>query len=226
MTTTRPLSNLRYDRIQVGNGSPQIITLHDHNQMGTDQAAMAKVIGPTARIIGLESYKGVYVGREITGFTWYPGPAEQPPPVFFGDSLIEIEKFLLDELDRQATDKPERPFLLGVRQGAVLALAAGLVAPDALSGIIAINGMLPTVPGWSPPLAPLDGLPILLAGDYPLGMQRSTVLTGTELAEQLTKWGATVSSCAFESATGETSEIQDWLRAQSPRFGGPPTSGF
>ncbi len=226
MMTTRPLSNLRYDRVQDGNGSPRIITLHDHNQMGTDQAAMAKVVAPTARIIGLESYKGVYVGREITGFTWYPGPSEQPPPVFFGDSLIEIEKFLLDELDRQATDTPERPFLLGVRQGAVLALAAGLVAPDALSGIIAIEGMLPTVPGWSPPLAPLDGLPILLAGVYPLGTKRSTVSTGLELAEQLTSWGATVSSCAFDCATGETSEIADWLHAQSPRFGGPPTSGL
>lgn len=226
MTTTRPLSNLRYDRIQDGNGSPRIITLHDHNQMGSAQAATAKLAAPTARIIGLESYKGVYVGREITGFTWYPGPADQPPPVFFGDSLIEIEKFLLDELDRQSTETPERPFLLGVRQGAVLALAAGLAAPDALSGIIAIEGMLPTVSGWSPPLAPLDGLPVLLAGIYPLVRQRSTVSTGSDLAEQLTSWGATVSSCAFDSATGETTEIADWLRAQAPRFGGPPTSGL
>ncbi len=221
MTTTRPLSNLRYDRIQETGTSPRLITLHDHNQMGDALSDLARSIAPDADIRGLESYKGVYVGREITGFTWYPGPADQPPPIFFGDSLIEIEKFLLDELDRQATETPERPFLLGVRQGAVLALAAGLVAPDALSGIIAIDGMLPSVPGWSPPLAPLAGLPILLAGGYPLTTPRSTVSTGLALVEQLTSWGAVVSTCGFDPTSGETSEIAAWLRAQSPRFGGP-----
>lgn len=146
---------------------------------------------------------------------------DQPPPVFFGDSLIEIEKFLLDELDRQTTETPERPFLFGVRQGAVIAIAAGLVSPDTLSGVIAIEGMLPTVTGWSPPLVPLDGLPVLLAG-VPLVTQRPTVCSGSALAERLTSWGAVVSSCAFHSATSETSEIANWLRAQPPRFGGPP----
>ena len=190
----RPLSALRYERIQETGGSPRLITLHDHNRTGSSVAELARAVAPGAHIIGLESYKGVYVGREITGFTWYPGPIDQPPPVFFGDSLIEIEKFLLDELDRQVAASPERPFLLGVRQGAVLALAAALVAPDALSGIIAIEGMLPTVPGWSPPLAPLDGLPILLAGAFAPSKAGETVLTGPALAEQLTAWGAAVES--------------------------------
>jgi predicted esterase len=217
----RPLSALRYERIQETGGSPRLITLHDHNQTGDAVAELARAVAPGAHIIGLESYKGVYVGREITGFTWYPGPIDQPPPVFFGDSLIEIEKFLLDELDRQRSTSPERPFLLGVRQGAVLALAAALVAPDALSGVIAVDGMLPTVPGWSPPLAPLDGLPIVLAGAFAPSKASETVLTGAALAEQLSAWGAAVETCAFdENAPGE---IERWLSAQSPRFGGPVT---
>jgi predicted esterase len=215
----RPLSALRYERIQETGGSPRLITLHDHDQAGDAVADLARAVAPGAHIIGLESYKGVYVGRQITGYTWYPGPIDQPPPVFFGDSLIEIEKFLLDELDRQQATSPERPFLLGVRQGAVLALAAALVAPDALSGIIAVDGMLPTVPGWSPPLAPLDGLPILLAGAFAPANVRATVLAGPALAEQLTAWGASVETCAFD-ADGPP-EIARWLSAQSPRFGGP-----
>ena len=97
MTDTRPLSNLRYERIQETSTSPILIVLHDHNQNGSAYAELARSLAPRARIVGLESYKGVYVGREITGFTWYPGPIEQPPPIFFGDSLIEIEKFLLDQ---------------------------------------------------------------------------------------------------------------------------------
>lgn len=217
----RPLSALRYERIQETGGSPRLITLHDHNQNGDAVAELARAVAPGAHVIGLESYKGVYIGREITGFTWYPGPIDQPPPVFFGDSLIEIEKFLLDELDRQASTSPERPFLLGVRQGAVLALAAALVAPDALSGIIAVEGMLPTVPGWSPPLAPLDGLPILLAGAFAPAKLRAAVTTGPALAEQLTNWGAAVSLCPFDA--NAPGEIERWLSAQAPRFGGPAT---
>lgn len=220
----RPLSALRYERIQQTGGSPRLITLHDHNQMGGAPADLARSLSPNAHIIGLESYKGVYVGREITGFTWYPGPVDQPPPVFFGDSLIELEKFLLDELDRQDVAEPERPYLLGVRQGAVIALAAGLVAPDALSGIIAVEGALPKVPGWSPPLAPLDGLPFLLAGEPPVASQRADVSAGAALAELLSSWGASVTSCSFDPVTGDAREIGSWLREQAPRFGGPPAS--
>ena len=220
----RPLSALRYDRIQETGASPRLITLHDHNQMGGALASLARSVAPEAHVLGLESYKGVYVGREITGFTWYPGPVDQPPPVFFGDSLIEIEKFLLDELDRQDAAEPERPFLLGARQGAVMALAAGLVAPDALSGIIAVEGILPIVPGWSPPLAPLDGLPILLAGVHPVASQGADVPAGAALAELLTAWGASVTCCAYDPKTADASEIAGWLQAQTPRFGGPPAS--
>lgn len=220
MTDTRPLSNLRYERIQDGAGSPRLITLHDHNQTGAANAELARATAPTARIIGLESYKGVYVGREITGFTWYPGPIEQPPPIFFGDSLIEIEKFLLDELDRQQSDQPERPYLLGVRQGGVLALAAGLAAPDALSGIIAVEAMLPPVAGWNPPLAPLDGLPVLIVGAHPLANRRANVLHGESLAEQLRQWGADASVLPELSDEERTVVSAEWLARQLPRSGG------
>lgn len=221
MMTTRPLSNLRYERIQDGSGSPRIITLHDHNETGQAHAESVRAVAPAARIVGLESYKGVYVGREITGFTWYPGPAEQPPPIFFGDSLIEIEKFLLDELDRQETAEPERPFLFGIRQGGVMALAAGLAAPDTLSGIIALDAMLPTVPGWNPPLAPLDGLPILLVGEHPAAQRRADVLSGDALASRLEAWGATV-SVAPATLEGERDDAMvQWLAQHPPRYGGP-----
>jgi hypothetical protein len=220
MTDTRPLSNLTYARIQDGAGSPRLITLHDHNEAGASQALLAQAVAPTARIIGLESYKGVDVGREITGFTWYPGPIDQPPPIFFGDSLIEIEKFLLDEMDRQESAQPERSFLLGVRQGGVLALSSGLVAPDALSGIIAVDAMLPIVSGWNPPLAPLDGLPVLIVGEHPLAQDRADLLSGRTLANQLTEWGASVTLLANATERGRNAAIESWLERQPVRFSG------
>lgn len=216
----RALSNLRYDRIQDGTGTPRIITIHDYDETSTGQAKLAQAVAPSARIIGLESYKGVYVGRHITGYTWYLGPIDRPAPIFFGDSLAEIERFLWDEVDRQQTDRPELPYLLGVRQGAVMALAAALATPDLLSGVIAVEGALPLVPGWDPPLAPLAGLPVLILGDLPVTSE-APVLRGPELVGRLEEWGG--AATWVEPATTQQRDrmMVDWLAAQTPRTGSP-----
>lgn len=80
------------------------------------------------------------------------------------------------------------PFLLGVEQGAIMALAAAAAVPDLLSGIIAIGGTSPIVPGWEPPLAPLDGLPMLLIvpGENPV--ETPGVLVGEMLGKTLSYW--------------------------------------
>ena len=169
---SRPLSQLGYARIQDEPASPRVITLHGYNQNGRTQAALGLAAAPTGHIIGLESYKGVYIGRTIVGYTWYLGPIDRPAPIFFGDALSEIERFLWDYLDRQATDTPELPFLVGIEQGAVMALGAALAVPDLISGVIAVDGALPIVPGWDPPLAELNQLPVLLLGDLTASSDR------------------------------------------------------
>ncbi len=218
---TRPLSQLGYARIQDTLASPRVITLHGYNQNGWAPAALGRAAAPEGRIIGLESYKGVYVGRTIVGNTWYVGPLDRPAPVFFGDALAEIERFLWDELDRQKTDTPERPFLLGVEQGAVMALATGLAVPDLISGVIAVDGALPVVPGWEPPLAPLEGLPVLLLGD--LGATSDApVLRRQELSRQLDVWGGTATWSAPTTEEDRDRAMATWLSQQTPRFGYPP----
>lgn len=211
----RPLSQLIHARIQEGSGSPRIITLHDDNQRARDVAAYGLAAGSDAHIIGLESYKGVFIGHEIVGYTWFVGPNDRPSPLFFGDALAEIERFLWDEVDRQAPGDAELPFLIGVGQGAIMALAAAAAVPDLLSGVIAINGSLPVVPGWEPPLAPLEALPMLLIGcDAPDA--GAHVLGGDELVSTFSTWGANVSS---QPHTGDipASAIFTWLTRQSSR---------
>ncbi len=158
----RPLSQLVYAPVQTGNGTPTIITLHRHDAFADEMRDIGMAMNPSGRVLGLQSGKGVYVGRDITGYTWFLGPLDQPSPIHFGDALAEIERFLWDEIDRSSASEPELPFLVGDEQGAIMALAAAAAVPDLLSGVVAINGALPVVPGWEPPLAPLDGLPILL----------------------------------------------------------------
>ena len=212
----RPLSQLVYARIQEGDGTPRIITLHKHNQFGPGVKAAASAAAPNARIIGLESAKGIYVGRTIVGYTWFVGPLHQPAPIFFGDALAEIERFLWDEIDRQEGERAELPFLLGVEQGAIMAIAAAAAVPDLLSGVMAVDSSLPIVPGWSPPLAPLDGLPMLLV-DRPDALERDGVLTGEELARTLERWGGVVTRVVTDEE-GDTAALANWLREREPRF--------
>ena len=204
-----PLSQLVYAPVQTGNGSPTIITLHRHDAFAEEMRELGVTVNPSGRVIGLQSGKGVYVGRDITGYTWFLGPLEQPSPIHFGDALAEIERFLWDEIDRSAeTTTPELPFLVGDEQGAIMALAVAAAVPDLISGVVAINGALPVVPGWEPPLAPLDGLPILLVNPTP---------GGDVLSETFTGWGGDVTMLEGESGQLPTGQIAEWIARQPPR---------
>ena len=216
----RPLSQLVYARIQEGAGSPRIVTLHRHNQFGEDVKDFALAAAPDGRIIGLESFKGVFVGKRIVGYTWYVGPMYQPSPLFYGDGLAEIERFLWDEVDRQADSgvaSPALPYLLGVEQGAIMALGTAAVVPDLLSGVIAISGAFPLVPGWEPPLAPLDGLPILLVDPPDPVTERPDVLVGESLADTLRGWGADVTRVVVPDPDEPSSAMATWLRGRTIR---------
>lgn len=243
---TRPGTQLLHTVVQPGAGTDsdprRLITLHDHDQHGTDVAAWGVAANPDGEVLALESYKGVFVGKRIVGYTWFVGPPDRPSPIFFGDALAEIERFLLDHAERPARRtrpqpdgqpdepggdalQPPLPFLLGVGQGAIMALAAAAAAPDLLSGVIAIGATFPVVPGWQPPLAPLDGLPILLVPPAPPLPDRDDVLSGATLAETFTRWGGTVTTLPTADPVGTTPAtpattgpaLAGWLRRQPAR---------
>lgn len=218
---SRSLSQLRYVRVQDTPASPRIITLHDHQQDGNAPREYGLAAAPNGRIIGLESYKGVYIGRDVVGFTWFLGPHDHPSPVYFGDALAEIERFLWDEVDRQKTSSAELPFLVGIGQGGIMALAAAAAVPDLLSGVIAIDAFLPVVPGWEPPLTPLVDLPLLLIERETFVVPGEHVLHGTRLAETFQSWGADVTRDVGLKPGVPTSALQGWVAAHRIRHRDP-----
>lgn len=217
----RPLTQLLHRDVQQGDaGQPRVVTLHGHNQHGGDVREYGLAANPSGRVVALESSKGVFVGKNIVGYTWFVGPDDRPAPLFFGDALAEIERFLWDEVDRQDRPDAELPFLLGVGQGAIVALATAAAVPDLLSGVIAIDGTFPIVPGWQPPLAPLDGLPVLLVSSTPTlshGSERPGVLTGTTLSRTFEGWGATVTDADVAAGELPADAMSTWLTAQPTR---------
>lgn len=210
MSAKRPLSQLIHFPVQESTGGPAVITLHNHNQFAKDIADWGISASPTGSVKTLESYKGVFVGKEISGYTWFLGPMERPSPIFFGDSLSEIERFLWDEIDRSAQEAPELPYLLGVGQGGIMALATALAVPELVSGVVAINTFLPKVPGWSPPLAPMNNLPVLLVN--PVEIENPGVLSGDELIKTLGNWEVDVSSITQSSVSPDTLGVSEWIR--------------
>lgn len=216
----RPLSQLQYTRFQdpaPESRVPTIITLHGYNRRGKEYGDYARAAAPGGRLLGLESYKGVFVEKEITGYTWYVGPLTNPPPVFYGDALMELERFLWDEIERQKPNDATLPILLGVEQGAVMAIAAALAVPDLLSGVIAIEGRYPIVPGWEPPLAPMNKLPMLLI-DPPGGIASApNMLIENELVQRLNAWDASASHVFAADTSVPSGILAQWVAAQEIR---------
>jgi predicted esterase len=216
----RPFSQLHYTRFQdpaPKPGTPTIITLHGYNQRGKEYGDYARAAAPDGRLLGLESYKGVFANKEITGYTWYVGPLTSPPPVYYGDALMELERFLWDEVERQKPNDAVLPILLGVEMGAVMAIAAALAVPDLLSGVIAIEGRYPIVPGWEPPLAPMNKLPVLLV-DPPGGVAPAPkMLIENDLVQQLNAWDASASHVFMPDAGVPSDILSQWVAAQEIR---------
>jgi pimeloyl-ACP methyl ester carboxylesterase len=212
----RSLSQLTYAPLQAGRGGPTLMTLHRHNEFAEGLRELALAVNPTGRVLGLQSTKGVYIGRTIVGYTWYLGPLLKPSPVHYGDSLAELERFFWDDLDRQPVKPPELPFLIGDEQGGTIALSMAAATPDLLSGVVAVNPILPIVPGWKPPLAPLDGLPILLVNPRSDNETSATVLSGSALVQTLEAWGGQVTIIEAPIADA-LDQMAAWLSDQPRR---------
>jgi phospholipase/carboxylesterase len=155
---------------------------------------------PLARDIGSVHLVAPQAARPVTpttqgysptsdGYTWFfIQEMGHPEPATFGEGLWLVEQFIYDVRDRQNADQPT--FLLGFEQGAVLSATMAAVVPDALAGVVAICGYLPEIPGWSPPMEDLNGLPVLLVHDpddvsMPVALVEKTV-------EELTRRRAAV----------------------------------
>jgi hypothetical protein len=110
------------------------------------------------------------------------------------------------------------PILLGVEMGAVMAIAAALAVPDLLSGVIAIEGRYPIVPGWEPPLAPLNRLPVLLV-DPPGGVAPApNMLIENDLVRQLNAWDASATHVFMPDSQVPSDILSNWVAAQEIRI--------
>jgi len=104
------------------------------------------------------------------GFSWYLGDdPERPEAASFGDALAQLDLF--------AAAVARRFVLCGQGQGAALAIAFALHAPEGLVGVYASPAALVSIDGWEPPAEFLGNVEFVLADpDGARAMRTSAML--------------------------------------------------
>lgn len=182
-----------------GAALPIVVALHRRGGDATEALATARrLFGHRADIIAPQAARpcnpfqsNLRAAAGYEGFSWYLGDdPERPEAASFGDALAQ-----LDACVRQLG----RPFVLsGEGQGAALAIALGLHAPEGLVGVHACLSGMPSIDGWRLPVATLEHVEFLLADlDAPrsadahaaLAQRRAIVLpVATLTTAQASRW--------------------------------------
>jgi len=147
-----------------GAALPIVVALHRRGGDATEALATTRTLfGCNADIVAPQAARpcnpfqsNLRSEAGYGGFSWYLGDdPERPEAASFGDALAQLEACV-----RQLG----RPFVLtGEGQGAALAIALGLHAPEGLVGVHACLGGVPAIDGWSLPVATLEHVEFLLA---------------------------------------------------------------
>ena len=189
-----------------------VILLHGENGELDDLVPFGRSLNPHLEIVAAEAPRRVF-NRYAVAHAWFsiqePG---RPEPVSFGDSLFQMEQFVYD-IGEVSRERSTPLYLLGYDQGALMALAASLVVPDYVSGVVAICGCVPQVAVWPLPDRSLDSLPFLLVFDREDTELPAELVERT--GEELVKRGGVPTLRAVSGARelGSTvlSEVTNWL---------------
>ncbi len=175
MTTIRTIERRPF--IEQG-PAPLLVMLHGFGSHERDLFELADIIDDRVHIVSARAPIALPWG----GFAWYelsgtPGRLI-PDPVGRAQAVELLIKFISELPSRIGTD-PQRTYLFGFSQGAILSLALAWRIPEQLAGVIAANGYLDPALTTQPPAAGIERLPILqLHGTYdeviPVEHARST----------------------------------------------------
>ena len=190
--------------------APLVMLLHGNKGGMDDLISLAGALEIEGRLIAPEAARGVYSGIERVSSTWYGGELLRPEPASFGDSLAQIELLARDVTARWPSGQAG-PWLIGVDQGAVLALTLATLAETPIAGVVAINGCLPQVARVELPIQPRMGLPIHLVIDPGFESISPSALDST--TDRLTAHGYDVTMTSIESATNFGSEVVAAIRS-------------
>lgn len=179
-------------------------------------SGLARAAAPAHRLVVPEPLRFLYLGRAHVGQRWFvTGLDGEIEPATFGDALYAVEQLAAGAHARW----PAPQLLVGHGQGGALALALALLVPELLAGVVALDAVLPDVPGWERPSCRLDGLPVLLLPGAQAGSGAERTRAELAAAGARLTTVADAAACAEAAALGPALDdaVADWWRAVAPR---------
>ena len=189
-----------------------LVLLHGRGADAQDLLPLAAELGREDLIVLAPQAPYALPGPFGMGYAWYDmHEIGEPDPATFAPSLERLRQFL-DTAIAGYPVSPERVFLLGFSQGAVMALGVVLTDPSCLAGVVALSGYLPMTADAAQ-RADLGRLPVFVGhGDAdPL----IAVDEGRRARDVLTAAGADVSYREYPTAhritPAELHDIRAWI---------------
>lgn len=195
---------------------PLLVLLHGVGANEQQMASLAPALDPRLLVVSARSP----IGLGPNAFSWFHVSFTPRGPVIdAGEAAAGWEHVarFVDEVVAEYGADPARVFVGGFSQGAIMALAALLTAPERIAGAVAMSGrLLPEVLPHAAAPERLEGKPVLIvhgAADEKLGVHFAR--SAREVLERL-PLSLTYKELQMGHAITRESldEVASWLRAQ------------
>ncbi len=146
-----------------GTRPPLLALLHGVGSNERDLFGLAPELDPRLRIV---SARGPLI-RGQGSYAWFdvqflPGGGFLINPAQLNSSRQRLMTFLREAVEAYEAD-PERIYLMGFSQGAIMSLTLALTQPKLLAGVVAISGRIPPeVQPWMVLPEETAGLPVII----------------------------------------------------------------
>ncbi|TLS51249.1 esterase [Paenibacillus antri] len=165
---------------------PVVFTLHGK---GSNERNMFGFVAPLADnfiIIGIRGNLPLGAGYQYYDLKSLGNPVRE----MFDEAVKQLEAFIQYATDRYPID-PDRRYLLGFSQGAILSMTLALTMGDRLKGIVALNGYVPDFVKAEYPLRSVGDVSVFVShGEYdsvfPVRIGHETAAYFKELTPRLT----------------------------------------
>jgi phospholipase/carboxylesterase len=128
---------------QAGAGRPPLLVLlHGVGADENDLLPLAPLLDPRLEVVSLRAPRDYPVGYAWFQIDFGTDGSVRPHTDQAEQSLADLVRWLEDAPERYGTD-PERTYLLGFSQGAMMSLGVLRTAPELLAGVMALSGRDP-----------------------------------------------------------------------------------
>jgi phospholipase/carboxylesterase len=201
---------------QGGPPHPTLLLLHGRGSNERDLLPLGQAVDPRFFLVSVRAPRRFYAGFDGDGYAWYDSLAPgQPDQASFQDSLALLSRFV-DELAQTYPVDPAGLIPLGFSQGAMMANALTLTAPEKVAGAVLLSGFQPALAQLAVRREALRGKPIFAA--HGLYDQLLGVEMGRQVRDTLTALETDLTYREYpvehQVAPAELADINAWLQAR------------